>query len=191
MIRRVAGASVAGVQAPAWRRPWLCAVALLAACQAAPRLPMPTVAHVDLPRYMGDWYVIASIPTFIERDAYGAVESYQLDPDGTIATTFTFQAGSFEGARKQYRPRGYVVDPASNAAWSMQFIWPFRSDYRIAWLDAEYSRVIVARPQRDYVWIMARTPQIGEVDYQRLLDLVGRLGYDTAKVRKVPQRVLK
>jgi apolipoprotein D and lipocalin family protein len=185
MIQR---AGVAGVQAPAWRRPWLFAVALLAACQAAPRLPMPTVAHVDLPRYMGDWYVIASIPTFIERDAYGAVESYQLDPDGTIATTFTFQAGSFDGARKQYRPRGYVVDPASNAAWSMQFIWPFRSDYRIAWLDAEYSRVIVARPQRDYVWIMARTPQIGEVDYQRLLDLVGRLGYDTAKVRKVPQR---
>ena len=60
---------------------------LLGSCAAMNSTPMPTVAKVDLPRFMGPWHVIANIPTFIERDAYNAVESYQLDPDGSIATT--------------------------------------------------------------------------------------------------------
>ena len=57
---------------------------LLAVGCSAARLPdMPTVAHVDLPRFMGPWYVIANIPTFIERDAHNAIERYDLNPDGT------------------------------------------------------------------------------------------------------------
>ncbi len=59
---------------------------------------------------MGDWYVIASIPTFIERGAHNAVESYRLAADGTIETTFTFRAGGFDGEPKRYTPRGFVVD---------------------------------------------------------------------------------
>jgi apolipoprotein D and lipocalin family protein len=161
---------------------------LLGACQG-PRLPeLPTVAKVDLPRFMGDWYVIANIPTFIERDAYNAVESYALQPDGTIATTFTFRAGSFDGKRKRYRPRGFVVDRRSNALWGMQFIWPIKADYRITWLDDDYSQTVIGRQKRDNVWIMARTPQIPAADYQRLLELVANQGYDTSKVRLVPQR---
>ena len=60
---------------------------LLSACQSAPTAPMPAVAQVDLQRFMGDWYVIANIPTFIEKGAHNAVESYRLDADGSIAVT--------------------------------------------------------------------------------------------------------
>ena len=108
--------------------------ALLAGCQTAPATPLATVSRVDLPRFMGDWYVIASIPTFIETTAFNAVESYALDADGSIATTFTFLDGTFDGAQKRYHPRGFVVDRQSNAVWDMQFIWPIKADYRIAWL---------------------------------------------------------
>ncbi|MEO8308779.1 MAG: lipocalin family protein [Pseudomonadota bacterium] len=162
------------------------ALAVLAACQATSH-PLPTVAKVDLPRFMGDWYVIANIPTFMERDAYNAVESYALDPDGSIATTFTFRAGSFEGKRKQYHPRGFVMDQ-SNAQWGMRFIWPIKADYRITYLSDDYTQTVVSRQKRDYVWIMARTPQIPDSDYQRLLDLVAQQGYDISKVHRVPQR---
>ena len=62
----------------------------LAAC-AGSGPEMETVDYVDLERFMGDWYVIANIPTFIEEGAHNAVESYRLDDDGTIATTFTFR----------------------------------------------------------------------------------------------------
>jgi apolipoprotein D and lipocalin family protein len=164
------------------------AFTLLAACQS-PRLPeLKTVAKVDLPRFMGDWYVIANIPTFIERGAHNAVESYALAPDGTIATTFTFRAGSFSGKRKEYHPRGFILDRDSNARWGMRFIWPIKADYRITYLSDDYSQTVIGRQKRDNVWIMARTPQIPAADYERLLNIVAAQGYDVSKVLRVPQQ---
>jgi apolipoprotein D and lipocalin family protein len=160
---------------------------MVVGCQTARQPPLAAVAHVDLQRFMGDWYVIANIPTRIEVGAHNAVESYRLSADGTIATTFRFRAGAFDGKQKRYTPRGYVLDDGSNAVWGMQFIWPIKADYRIAYLDQAYSRTVIARTQRDYVWIMARTPQIPEADYQQLLGFVAGLGYDIAHIERVPQ----
>lgn len=167
-----------------------CAALLLAACQSGPSAlpPLKTVTQVDLKRFMGDWYVIASIPTFIEKGAHNAVESYRLDDDGTIAVTFTFRDGAFDGGRKQYSPRGFVRDDPSNALWDMQFIWPIKADYRITYLTEDYSRTIISREARDYVWIMARTPLLPEDEYRRLLKIVGDQGYNIAHVQKVPQQ---
>ncbi len=161
---------------------------LLGACQSASVQPLAAVPRVDLQRFMGDWYVIANIPTFIEKGAHNAVESYRLDADGTIAVTFAFRDGAFDGKPKKYTPRGFVRDRISNAIWDMQFIWPIRADYRITYLADDYSQTIVSREQRDYVWIMARTPRIADVDYQRLLNIVGAQGYDLTQVQKVPQQ---
>jgi apolipoprotein D and lipocalin family protein len=166
----------------------MAALVTLAGCQSAPAKPLAMAERVDLPRFMGDWYVIASIPTFIETTAYNAVESYRLDADGSIATTFTFRDGGFEGEPRRYTPRGFVLDRASNAAWGMQFIWPIKADYRIAWLAEDYSRTVIAREARDYVWIMARTPVISEAQYRSMVDFVAAQGYDIAKLRKVPQQ---
>ncbi len=160
--------------------------AMLAACSSAPTVP--AAEHVDLQRFMGDWYVIANIPTFAEKDAYNAVESYRLDKDGSIATTFTFREGSFDGPQKVMHPRGFVRDPSSNAVWGMQFVWPIKAEYVIAHVDPAYSETIIARSRRDYVWIMARKPVLSESDYARLVGKVGELGYDTSKLQKVPQR---
>lgn len=160
----------------------------LVGCAGEPARPMPTVPHVDLPRFMGDWYVIANIPTFIEKGAHNAVESYRLALDGTIETTFTFRAGSFDGETRRYQPRGFVLDRQTNALWGMQFVWPVKADYRIVHLANDYSQTVVARASRDYVWIMARTPTISDADYRRLVDVVARQGYDVGLLQKVPQR---
>jgi apolipoprotein D and lipocalin family protein len=98
--------------------------------------------------------VIANIPTFLEKDAYNPVESYQKDADGTIATTFTFNDGDFDGEQKIYQPRGFVVDNSNNAIWGMQFVWPIKADYRIVYLDDSYQQTIIGRKSRDYVWVM-------------------------------------
>ena len=163
-------------------------VMLLALAASSSPAPIRTATAVDLERFMGDWYVIATIPTFIETNAYNAMESYRLSEDGTVATTFSFREGGFEGERKTYRPTGYVLDRESNAIWGMQFIWPIKSDYRIIFVDDSYSQTVIGRTARDYVWLMARTPQLSEVDYQRFLQLIAWEGYDVSKVRKVPQR---
>jgi apolipoprotein D and lipocalin family protein len=160
----------------------------LSGCQSTPLVPLATVPSVDLPRFMGDWYVIANIPTFMEKGAHNAIESYHLDADGTIATTFTFRADSFDGEAKRHTPRGFVVNRETNAVWGMQFVWPIKADYYITYLTPDYSQTIVSRPQRDYVWIMARTPSIPAADYTALLQRIAAQGYDITRIQTVPQQ---
>ena len=162
---------------------------LIAMTGCATRPPeMPTVEHVDLPRFMGDWYVIANIPTAIEKGAHNAVESYRLDDDGTIATTFTFRDGSFDGPEKAYHPRGFVRDRESNAVWGMQFVWPIKAEYLVVYLDEDYSKTVIGRSKRDYVWIMAREPRMADAEYREIIGYLSELGYDVSRIEKVPQR---
>jgi apolipoprotein D and lipocalin family protein len=166
----------------------LLAALVLSGCHSVQRPPLTHVAYVDLPRFMGDWYVIASIPTFIEKGAHNALESYRLAADGTIETTFTFRAGGFDGKPKRYTPRAFVREHASNAVWVIQFLWPFKADYQITYLNPEYTQTVIGREKRDYLWIMARAPQIPDADYQRIVQWVAEQGYDTSLIRKAPQR---
>jgi len=168
------------------RKSLIASLLLLAGCASHP--PMPTVESVDLERFMGEWYVIANIPTFIEKGAHNAIESYALDPDGSIATTFTFRAGAFDGEEKRYTPRGFVVPGSGNAVWGMQFVWPIKADFRIVHLTPDYGQTVIGRNARDYVWIMARTPAIADADYADILARLATLGYDVGNIQKVPQR---
>jgi apolipoprotein D and lipocalin family protein len=168
------------------RTPTAVLAMLTSAC--APLEPLATVEYVDLDRFMGDWYVIASIPTFIETDAYNAVESYRLDDDGTIDTVFTFREGGFDGKLKRYNPRGFVLDTETNAEWGMRFIWPIKADYRVIYLDPDYTTTIVGRNKRDYVWLMARSPSIDAARFDAMVGLIAEAGYDPGTLRMVPQR---
>jgi len=157
---------------------------IVSGCQTVK--PIHTVDRVDLNRFMGDWYVIASIPTFIEKDAFNAIESYRLDDDGTVATTFKFNKGSLDGPLKEYNPRGYIRDQQSNAVWGMQFVWPFKAEYRIIFLTEDYSQTVIGRSKRDYVWIMARENTIADADYAKILNFLRDQNYDLKNLRKVP-----
>lgn len=166
----------------------LCALPLgmLSACSTT-STPLRTADDVDLPRFMGDWYVIASIPTFIERDAHNAIETYELVDARRVATTFRFNQGSFDGPVRIFTPTGFVGSDPSNAVWGMQFIWPIKADYRVMYLNADYTQTVIGRNKRDYVWIMARTPTIPEEDYEKLLRFIAQQGYDITNIRRIPQ----
>ena len=162
-------------------------LALLAGCAVSPeKVTVPVAPKVDLQRFMGPWYVVGVIPTAIETEAYNAVESYALNPDGTIRTTFTFNKGALDGPPKQYNPRGFVVPGTNNAIWGMRFVWPIKAEFVISHVDADYSETIIARSARDYVWIMTRSPKISEERYAQLVDRVRAMGYDVSKIRRVP-----
>jgi len=165
----------------------LSGAALLAGCQAS-MPPLQTVDYVDLDRFMGDWYVIANIPTFVEKGAHNAVETYRLDDDGSIATTFTFRKDGFDGPEKKYQPRGFVRDTVTNAEWGMQFVWPFKGDYRIIYLDEEYSTTIIGRNKRDYVWLMSREPEMPASQYRAAMKFIEDAGYEMSDVQRVPQQ---
>jgi len=158
---------------------------VLAGCRSRP--PLAVEQHVDLPRFMGDWYVIACIPTRIERQAYAPLESYRLDEAGRVRTVFTFRQGGFDGPVRRYNPIGFVQPGSGGAVWGMQFIWPVRADYRIVYVDPDYRFTLIGREKRDYAWMMARTPHISEADYGRLQALLAAQGYDVSALRRMPQ----
>jgi apolipoprotein D and lipocalin family protein len=175
-----------------WSAAWLTTAVLLVgslmfSCGAS-LPPLKTVPSVDIPRFMGDWYVIANIPTSIEKGAHNALESYRLDKDGTIATTFTFRKDSFDGPIKTYNPRGFIRDKTTNAEWGMRFVWPFKAEYLIIYLADDYTQTVIGRSKRDYVWIMARTPTILDEDYARITAFLADHGYDVGKIQKIPHR---
>jgi apolipoprotein D and lipocalin family protein len=70
----------------------------------------------------------------------------------------------------------------------MRFIWPIKADYRIVYLDDDYTQTIIGRQKRDFVWIMARTPTISDADYDRLVAYAESIGYDISLLQRVPQR---
>jgi apolipoprotein D and lipocalin family protein len=147
---------------------------------------------VDLERFMGDWYVIGfipvTIPFFSEEGAHNGLESYRLTDEGVIETTYTFRKGAFDGPEKRLTPKGWVHNEETNAEWRMQFLRPFKAAYLIVYLDEGYQRTIIGVPNRKYVWIMSRHPGLSDADYQALLDYVARVGYDSEKVQRMPQR---
>lgn len=163
-------------------------VALIAGCSTV-KPELRTVAHVDLPRYMGDWYVIANIPYFAEKNCYDSVESYALRTDGDIDNWFTCRKGSFEAPMKRkVEALAKVVDKGSNARWRVRFFKVISVQYLILDLDPDYQWVVVGHPSRSYGWIMARTKAMSPDTYNAILERLGEQGYDTTKFAKVPQK---
>ena len=164
------------------------AAAAVAACQSQPYPPLQLADAVDTAQFMGAWYVIACIPSFIERSEFNAVESYRLDPDGRIRTVFTYNQGSFDGPAKRLTPVGFVTAGSHGTIWGMRFIGPIKADCRVMYVAADYSQTVVGREKRDYAWIMARSPTMSQADLQRLTALLASQGYDIGRLRRVPQQ---
>ena len=142
---------------------------------------MQTVSNVDIERFMGDWYVIANIPTFPERGALNPIETYALNEDGTIKTTFSFTKAK-TGESRQLNAKGFIQEGTNNAIWGMQFVWPIKADYRIVYLDPDYQTTIIGRNKRDYLWIMSREQPISEAHLAELIEIATRLGYDPSQI---------
>ncbi len=151
--------------------------------QTPGRLPLSD--NVDLARFMGKWYVIANIPTAFERDSYAATEEYRWVGDGRVATTFSYRKGGLDGEIKRMRPTAFVSGGHA-AIWKMQFVWPFRADYRIMYVDDAHQVTIVGREKRDFVWLMARVPELDEPTLQACIERIKQAGYDISKLRMMP-----
>lgn len=167
----------------------LAAVACLSVGCAAVKEPLRPVQHVDLPRYMGDWYVIANIPYFAEKNCFDSIESYALRPDGDIDNWFTCRKKSFDAPlERQANALATVQDKATNAVWRVRFFKVISVKYLILDLDSAYRWVVVGHPSRRYGWIMSRSKMLSQLTYEDILHRLADQGYDTGKFEKVPQR---
>lgn len=152
------------------------------------RVPLETVEFVDLERFMGRWYVIESIGTAPEANAFDAEETYRLRQDGVIDIDFRFREGAFDGPVESIPQTGWVHDEETNAEWRVRPVWPLALDYLIIGLAPDYSHTVIGHPSKRYVWIMARTPSLPEPTLERIRGELRDAGYDLGAMRKVPQR---
>ena len=168
------------------------AVALLAVILLVPSVlasdqhgELEVVEYVQLDRYLGQWYEVASIPQFFQKGCensrahYAKIRNYiRVKNECEV-----------KGKTKKARGRAWVVDDVSNAKLKVQFFWPFTGDYWIIELDEGYRYAVVGDPSREYLWILSRTPEISDELYRQLLNSIKvKHGYDTSKIQKTIRR---
>jgi apolipoprotein D and lipocalin family protein len=137
---------------------------------------------------MGDWYIIASIPTPFEEEATNAVISYHWNPaERNITVEYHHNEGDAEGPLRHLPQKAWISDPQTNAEWKTQFLWPMKFTYRILEVASDYSWSLVGTASQNFVWILARSPHLETDVLQMLLEKLEGWGYDLDKIRKVPQ----
>lgn len=144
------------------------------------------VTVVDLERYSGKWYVIATIPTNFDKNWDYTTESYSLTKEGEI-TIYTTYRKKGELKERSVRSKGFPVKETHNVHWKVQFVWPFKADYLIEELPPEYSYVVVGHPKRKFLYIMNRTGKMGSLQYDEIIERCRQKGYDLSKLQKVKQ----
>lgn len=168
--------------------------ALLAACSSTPPNPNPRanepfkLASVDLPRYMGHWYIVANIPYVLEKGFVGSNTRWTLRGDGKVVENFSARKGTFDGELKTYEFID-TPDPATNNAhWSVRFFWPIYGEQDTLYVDDDYQYTLIGHKGKDLGWIFARKPELSDAKYQELLQRFADQGYDTSRFRRVPQK---
>ena len=157
-------------------------------CASAPKVPPTrTVAHVDLNRYLGNWYVIANIPYYLENGKVASFDTYSMRADGRMNNVFTFRRGSLTAPEESWHGVAWVVNHESNAEWKVRFIWPFATTYLVLELDPDYRWAVVATPGHKLLWVLARERSLDDQTYADILKRIAAQGYDVNRVAKVPQ----
>ena len=157
---------------------------LLVACRSGQNLPV--VASVDLTRYQGRWYDIASIPLRFSQHCTCTFAEYTADSSGYVRV-YNQCLNSKTGKTDSIRGKAFPVKGSNNARLKVQFFWPFRGDYDIIHLDSNYTLAMVGSPDRNTLWILSRNPTINEASYQACLEKAASLGFDTTRLRRTPQ----
>ena len=146
-----------------------------------------TVKHVDIPKFMGDWYVLAGRFTMFEKDVHNALEKYEWnEKEQRIDISFTYNRGSLSGEVKSLPQKGWIEDKDTNAYWKVSPLWPLKFDYLVIDLADDYSWTAIGVPSQSYLWIMARKTDNAEATVQEALTRLKNKGYNVENIVRVP-----
>jgi apolipoprotein D and lipocalin family protein len=164
----------------------LVAMAVVAAVSAE-ESPLEVAGSVDLDRYLGTWYEIASYPAWFQRGCTAVTAQYSLRDDGLIRVVNSCNKGALDGKLKQSTGRAKVVEGSNNAKLKVSFFRPFWGDYWIVDLDPEYRWAVVGVPNRKYLWVLSRTRTMDDALYQEIVGRLQAKGYDKARLVRTLQ----
>jgi apolipoprotein D and lipocalin family protein len=171
------------------RRTMIALLTLLASSTAAMaeggKQPFQKVVDkMDLQKFLGSWYVIGVLPTPFEKGAANGIETYTLDSKGNIRVEYVFYKN---GKKKVMRQKGWIVDKEKNTEWKVQPLWPLKLPYLIIDLAEDYRYTVIGTNNYKYVWIMSRTPDISESDYEGILSRLDERGYSVVDIQRMQQ----
>jgi apolipoprotein D and lipocalin family protein len=154
---------------------------------AADRPPLDVVESVDLQRYLGKWYEVASYPAWFQKGCTGSTAEYTLLEDGRIRVVNRCFKNSLDGPLKESKGKAEVVDQQTNAKLKVWFFWPFKGDYWIIDLALDYSWAVVGTPSRKYLWVLSRTPALDPKVLAEILSRLPAKGYDPGRLQRTLQ----
>ncbi len=166
----------------------LCPLGFGCAGPGSDKPPLQAVAAVDLARYLGQWYEIASYPNPFQRDCTATTANYSQLPNGAIQVVNRCRKGSPEGPLAEAIGQAEVADAATNAKLKVSFFWPFKGDYWIIGLDKDYQWAVVSEPRRRYLWILNRAPTMDDALYAAIVARLPAKGYDPERLQRTQQK---
>jgi apolipoprotein D and lipocalin family protein len=149
--------------------------------------PLQTVPNVDISKYCGKWYEIASFPQRFQKGCHCTTAEYTLSDAGYVVVENRCNKDSVHGSESYIKGKAFVVPNSGNARLKVQFFWPFRAKYWIIDLADDYSYAVVSHPSRKYLWILSRTPKMDAVVYAGIVKRLQEKGFDLSKLRRTEQ----
>jgi len=178
---------VAGSRRTQWRLLLLAPIVLLLLGCTAPPDGVTPLSDFDSRRYLGQWYEIARLDHRFERGLSNVTAQYEANADGSLRV---INRGLDRGACrwKQAEGKARFLGAPSVASLSVTFFWPFSGGYHVIALDRQdYAWAMVSGPSRDYLWILARRPELDAKIQAQLIEQARGLGFETAALILVDQ----
>ncbi len=149
--------------------------------------PLQTVPNVDLQRYMGTWYEIASFPQRFQKGCVASMATYALRKDGKVEVLNQCRNETLDGKLRSAKGKAWVVDKETNAKLRVSFFWPFWGSYWIIDLGSNYEYAVVGHPNRNYLWILSRKQQMDPGTFEAILQKLKAQHYDISRLNKTLQ----
>ncbi len=148
---------------------------------------LETVPNVDLNKYAGKWYEIASYPQRFQKGCHCTTAEYTLSEKGYVIVENRCNKDSVNGKQSYIKGKAFVQKGSGNAKLKVQFFWPFKGKYWIIDLADDYSYAVVSHPNKKYLWILSRTPIMSDTVYQQIISRLKSKGFDLSKIQITKQ----
>ncbi len=148
---------------------------------------LQTVPHVDVKKYAGKWYEIASFPQIFQKGCHCTIAEYTMTDKGYLIVENRCNRDSINGKQSYIKGKAFVEKNSGNAKLKVKFFFLFRAKYWIIDLADDYSYAVVSHPNRKYLWILSRIPKMSDTVYQQILSRLKEKRFDLAKLQMTEQ----
>jgi apolipoprotein D and lipocalin family protein len=145
---------------------------------------LQTVPYVDLSKYAGKWYEVASYPMSFQKGCHCTTAEYTLSEKGYVIVENRCNRNSVNGPESYIKGRAFVEKNSGNSKLKVQFFWPFRAKYWIIDLADDYSYAVVSHPNRQTLWILSRSPKMENLIYENILAGLREKKFDVSRLKK-------